>query len=103
MTHDCETVFGIKRDRFHCVTVVKRGIEVTRLAIETYCDDVLVVTEQVDAGLACIHLLHFAVDCYGDGLFCHEVSFAIGARGTKVQAWTVCYLVYGKCGTRHCS
>ncbi|AGH41328.1 hypothetical protein D805_1061 [Bifidobacterium thermophilum RBL67] len=35
-------------------------------------------------------------------MFCHEVSFAIGARGTKVQAWTVCYLVYGKCGTRHC-
>ena len=44
---------------------------------------------ELDAGLVCRHLLLFAVECDGDGLFSHELSFAIGVRVTNVQAWTI--------------
>ena len=58
--------------------------------VKTHCDDILVFREELDASLICCHLLRFAVECNGDGLFSHELSFAIGVRGTNVQAWTVC-------------
>lgn len=66
------------------------GIQVAGFAVKTHCDDILVFREELDASLICCHLLRFAVECNGDGLFSHELSFAIGVRGTNVQAWTVC-------------
>ena len=88
VTHDRDAVFGIKGDAFNGVAVGKRRIQIARFAIQTHCDDVLVIGEQFDAGGGCFHLLRFAVDCDGDGALRHDVSFAIGARGTNVQAWT---------------
>ena len=72
------------------VAVVQFGIQVAGFAVKTHCDDILVFREELDASLICCHLLRFAVECNGDGLFSHELSFAIGVRGTNVQAWTVC-------------
>ena len=43
----------------------------------------------VDNTLANDRALLFAVECDGDGLFSHELSFAIGVRVTNVQAWTI--------------
>ena len=89
MAHDGHTVLAIERDGFHNVAVVQLGIEIAGFAVQTHRDDVLVVGEELDAGLVCRHLLLFAVECDGDGLFSHELSFAIGVRVTNVQAWTI--------------
>ena len=71
MTHDRDAVLGVEGDRFDDVAVLERRVEVARFAVEAYGDDVLVVGEQFDARLACIHLLRFAVDRDGDGVLCH--------------------------------
>ena len=88
MTHDREAIFGIERDGLYGVAVGKRRVQVTVFAVDLDRDDVLVFREQFYAGGGCFHLLRFAVDCYGDGSLRHDLSFAIGARGTNVQAWT---------------
>ena len=64
------------------------GIKITGLAVQAHRNDVLVIREELDTGLIRSHLLRFAVECYGDGLFSHGLSFAIGVRVTNVQAWT---------------
>ena len=88
VTHDREAVFGIERDGLYGVAVGKRRVQVTVFAVELDRNDVLVFCEQFDAGSGCFHLLCFAVDCDGDGSLRHDLSFAIGVRGTNVQAWT---------------
>ena len=90
VTHDGQAIFAVQCNRFHDVAVVQFGIQVAGFAVKTHCDDILVFREELDASLICCHLLRFAVECNGDGLFSHELSFAIGVRGTNVQAWTVC-------------
>ena len=66
------------------------GIQIARFTVKTHRDDVLVFRKELDASLVCCHLLRFAVEYDGDGLFSHGLSFAIGVRVTNVQAWTVC-------------
>ena len=88
VAHDGHAVLAIEGDGLHNVAVVQLGVEVARFAVQTNRDDVLVIREELDAGLVCRHLLRFAVECDGDGLFSHEMSFAIGVRVTNVQAWT---------------
>lgn len=70
------------------IAIVQRRVQVTVLAVDLDRDDVLVFREQFYAGGGCFHLLRFAVDGYGDGSLRHDLSFAIGAHGTNVQAWT---------------
>ena len=88
VTHDCEAVFGVEGDGVDGVAIVQRRVQVTVLAVDLDRDDVLVFREQFYAGGGCFHLLRFAVDGYGDGSLRHDLSFAIGAHGTNVQAWT---------------
>ncbi len=90
VTHDGQTILAVKRDGLHHIAIVQFGVKVTRFAVQTHRDDVLVFREKLDAGLVCRHLLRFAVECNRDGLFSHGLSFAIGVRVTNVQAWTVC-------------
>ena len=90
VTHDGQAIFAVQCNRFHDVAVAQFGIQVAGFAVKTHRDDILVFREELDASLICCHLLRFAVECNGDGLFSHELSFAIGVRGTNVQAWTVC-------------
>ena len=90
VAHNGQTVFAIKRDWFHNIAVMQFGIQIARFAVNAYRDDVLVFCKELDASLVCCHLLRFAVECDGDGLFSHGLSFAIGVRVTNVQAWTVC-------------
>lgn len=85
MAHDAYAFRRVEGHGFDVVAIVQRRVEVSQLAIETHCDDALVVCEQFDAGLACFHLLRLAVDCDGDVCFCHEVSFAIWVRGTRCR------------------
>ena len=90
VTHNGQTVFAIKRDWFHNIAVMQFGIQIARFAVKAHRDDVLVFRKELDASLVCCHLLRFAVEYDGDGLFSHGLSFAIGVRVTNVQAWTVC-------------
>ena len=90
MAHDGHAVLAVECNRLHDVTVMQFGIKITGFAVQAHRNDVLVIREELDTGLIRSHLLRFAVECYGDGLFSHGLSFAIGVRVTNVQAWTFC-------------